>query len=98
MSKAATLGMYMIDINLSTLTSWIIDNTCEFYICTNMQKQRQNKKLAKEEVDVRVQNEVDVGSLAVGSYCLSLLSGLIFKLLLLFYSYIFRNIVFVSFG
>lgn len=93
MSQAATLGMYKIDINLSTLTSWIIDTTCEFYICTDVQEQRQSKKLAKEEVDIRVQNEAHVGS-----YSLSLPSGLIFKLLLLLYSYTFRNIVFVSFG
>ena len=96
-SKATTSGIYVIEVNLSTFVSWVLDTGCGSHICVNVQGLRSNRSLAKGEVDLRVGNGSRVAALALGVYDLTLPSGLVFQLKNCYYvSAVSRNIILVS--
>ena len=76
-SETTTSGIYVIQVNLSTSTSWVLDTGCGSHICVNVQGLKQSRKLAKGEVDLRVANGARVAALAVGNFELTLPTGLI---------------------
>ncbi|KAG8478249.1 hypothetical protein CXB51_028152 [Gossypium anomalum] len=69
-------GIYVIDINLSTTTSWVLDTGCGSHICTSAQGLQRSRTLARGDMDLRVGNRARVAALAVGTYTLSFPSGL----------------------
>ncbi|MBN6697926.1 DDE-type integrase/transposase/recombinase, partial [Escherichia coli] len=79
---ASASGMFVIEINLSTPTntSWILDTGCGAHICTHVQGLQHSRRLISGEVDLRVGNGSRVAVLAVGTYRLSLPSGLVLEL------------------
>ena len=96
-SEATTSGIYVIEVNLSTSASWVLDTGCGSHICVNVQVLRNSRSLAKGEVDLRVGNGVRVVALAVGVYDLTLPSGLVFQLKNSYYVHaVSRNIISVS--
>jgi hypothetical protein len=93
----STSGIYVIEINLSTSSSWVLDTGCGSHICTNVQGLKRSRALAKGEVDLRVGNGAKVAALAIGTYMLTLPSGLIIQLENCYYvPAISRNIISVS--
>ena len=82
---------------MSTSTSWVLDTGCGSHICINVQGLRGSRTLAKGEIDLRVGNGAKVAALAVGTYHLSLPTGLILELENCYYvPAICRNIISVS--
>ena len=79
-SETSTSGIYVIEVNLSISTSWVLDTGCASHICTDVQALRNSRALTKGEVDLRVGNGARVAAVAVGTYCLSLPSGLVLEL------------------
>ncbi|KAK8696480.1 hypothetical protein V6N13_001614 [Hibiscus sabdariffa] len=77
---ASVSGIYVIDVNLSTSSSWVLDTGCGSHICTSVQGLHMRRNLAKGDVDLRVGNGARVVVLAVGTYVLSLPSGLVLNL------------------
>ena len=73
-------GIYVIEVNLSISTSWVLDTGCASHICINVQGLQRSRTLAKGEVDLRVGNGAKVAALAVGTYYLSMPSGLVLEL------------------
>ncbi|KAI5405545.1 hypothetical protein KIW84_052365 [Lathyrus oleraceus] len=70
--ETSTSGIFVIEINLSTYASWVLDTGCGSHICTNVQGLKRSRDLAKGEVDLRVGNGAKVAALAVGTYVLTL--------------------------
>jgi len=90
-------GIFVIEINMSTSTSWVLDTGCGSHICTDVQGVRTSRALAKEEVDLRVGNGAKIAALAVGTYVLALPSALLIQLENCYYvPAISRNIIFVT--
>ena len=79
-SEATTSGIYVIEVNLSTSTLWVLDTRCGSHICVNVQGLRSSRSLAKGKEDLRVGNGARVSALAIGVYDLTLPSGLVFQL------------------
>lgn len=77
---AMTSGIYVIDILLSTSSSWVLDTGCGSHICLNVQGLKNRRLLKEGEVDLRVGNGARVAALAVGTYEVTLPSGLILVL------------------
>ncbi|KAK9019154.1 hypothetical protein V6N11_034193 [Hibiscus sabdariffa] len=77
--KASVSGIYVIDVNMSTSTSWVLDAGCGSHICTFLYGLHMRRNLAKGD-DLRVGNGARVVALAVGTYVLSLPSGLVLNL------------------
>ncbi|KAK8563326.1 hypothetical protein V6N12_035475 [Hibiscus sabdariffa] len=77
---ASVSGIYVIDVNMSTSTSWVLDTGCGSHIFTSVQGLYMRRNLAKGDVDLRVGNGARVAALAVGTYVLSLPSGLVLNL------------------
>ncbi|KAK9042849.1 hypothetical protein V6N11_071204 [Hibiscus sabdariffa] len=77
---ASVSGIYVIDVHMSTSSSWVLDTGCGSHICTSVQGLHTRRTLAKGDVDLRVGNGARVAALAVGTYVFSLPSGLIFNL------------------
>ncbi|KAG8478355.1 hypothetical protein CXB51_028118 [Gossypium anomalum] len=75
-SRTSASGIYVIDINLSTTAYWVLDTGCGSHICTSVQGLQRSRTLARGDVDLRVGNGARVAALAVGTYTLSLPSGL----------------------
>ncbi|KAG8490824.1 hypothetical protein CXB51_013933 [Gossypium anomalum] len=75
-SGTSTSGIYVIDINLSTTTSWVLDTGCGSHICTFVQGLQRSRTLARGDVDLRVGNGARGAALAMGTYTLSLPSEL----------------------
>ncbi|KAG8633862.1 hypothetical protein MANES_18G141045v8 [Manihot esculenta] len=46
-SETTTSGIYVIDINLSISTSWVLDTGCGSHICTNVQGLKRSRKLKR---------------------------------------------------
>ena len=69
---ASDSGIYVIEVNLSTSTSWVLDTGCGSHICINVHELQGSRALTKGEVDLRVGNGAKVAALAVGTYRLSL--------------------------
>ena len=96
-SEAITLGIYVIEVNLSTSASWVLDTGCGSHICVNVQGLRRSRSLAKGEVDLRVRNGARVAALDVRVYDLTLPNGLVFQLKNCYYVPVMsRNIISVS--
>ena len=79
-SEATTSGIYVVEVNLCTSASWVLDIGCGSHICVNVQGLGSSRSLAKGEVDLRVGNKARVVALAVGVYDLTFPSGLVFQL------------------
>ena len=95
--ETSSSGIYVIYINFSPSSSWVLDTGCGSHICTNVQGLKRSRQLKKSEVDLRVGNGAKVASLAVGSYELTLPSGLLLVLDNFYYvPIICRNIISVS--
>ncbi|KAK8636287.1 hypothetical protein V6N13_004991 [Hibiscus sabdariffa] len=69
---ASVSGIYVIDVNMSTSSSWVLDTGCGSHICTSVQGLHMRRNLAKGDVDLRVGNGARVAALAIGTYVLSL--------------------------
>ena len=96
-SETTSLGIYVIEFNLSTSVSWVLDTGCGSHICVNVQGLKKSRSLAKGEVDLRVDNGARVTALAMGTYYLSLPSGLVLELDNCYYvPTISRNIISIS--
>ncbi|KAK8681085.1 hypothetical protein V6N13_053492 [Hibiscus sabdariffa] len=94
---ASVSGIYVIDVNMSTSPSWVLDTGCGSYICTFVHGLHTRRSLAKGDVDLRVGNGARVAALAVGTYVLSLPSGLILNLEnCYFVPSLTKNIIYVS--
>ena len=50
--SSSTLGIFVIEANLSTSTFWILDTDCGSHICTNVQKFKRSKTSTKGKVDL----------------------------------------------
>ncbi|KAK9036819.1 hypothetical protein V6N11_021746 [Hibiscus sabdariffa] len=61
---ASVLGIYVIDVNMSTSSSWVLDTGCCSHICTSVQGLHTRRNLAKGDVDLRVGNGARVAALA----------------------------------
>ncbi|KAG8638143.1 hypothetical protein MANES_15G192930v8 [Manihot esculenta] len=93
-SETKTTGVYVIDINLSISTSWVLDTGYGSHICINVQGLKRSRKLKKGKVDLRVGNGARVAALAVGTYELVLSNGLLLILNNCFYvPTLSRNII-----
>ena len=79
-SQTSTLGIFVIEVNLSTSTSWILDTGCGSHICLNVQDLKRSRALVKGEVDLRVGNGARVAALTVDFYDLTLPTRLIINL------------------
>ena len=94
--ETTSSNIYVIEVNLSTYVSWVLDTGCGSYICVNVQGLKNNRSLAKGEVDLRVGNGARVVVVAVGTYYLSLPSGLVLELDNCYYVPAMRNIILIS--
>ncbi|KAL4379185.1 hypothetical protein GQ457_02G025820 [Hibiscus cannabinus] len=65
---ASVSGIYVIDVNMSTSSSWVLDTGYGSHICTSVQGLHTRRNLAKGDVDLRVGNGARVVALAVGTY------------------------------
>ncbi|VFQ82075.1 unnamed protein product [Cuscuta campestris] len=90
-------GIYVIEVNMSDIPSWVMDTGCGSHICTSMQNLHECRQLTEGEIQLKVGNGALVYALAVGTYSLSLPSGLILHLNnCLFVPSMSRNIISVS--
>ena len=95
-----TRVMFVIKNYLATSysSSWVLDTGCGFHICNNDQELKKGRRLLKGEVDLRVNNEAEVAALTVGTYNLTLPSGMLLELdNCYFVSILARNIVSISY-
>ncbi|KAL4367289.1 hypothetical protein GQ457_05G022980 [Hibiscus cannabinus] len=66
---ASVSGINVIDVNMSTSSSWVLDTGCGSHICTFVQGLHTRRNLAKGDVDLRVGNGESVVALAArGGY------------------------------
>ncbi|KAK8593860.1 hypothetical protein V6N12_045933 [Hibiscus sabdariffa] len=66
---ASVSGIYVIDVHVSTSSSWVLDTGCGSHICTSVQGLHTRRNLAKGDVDLRVGNGARVAALvARGGY------------------------------
>ncbi|KAK8553907.1 hypothetical protein V6N12_030886 [Hibiscus sabdariffa] len=66
---ASVSGIYVIDVHVSTSSSWVLDTGCGSHICTSVQGLHTRRTLAKGDVDLRVGNGARVAALAArGGY------------------------------
>ena len=93
----STSGIYIIEVNLSISTSWVLDTGCGSHICSNVQGLRNKRTLTEGEVDLRVGNGGRVVALEIGDFSLALPSGLVILLKNCYYvPAMSRNIISVS--
>jgi hypothetical protein len=69
-----------INIALSSSESWVFDTGSMIHTCKSLQSLSETRRFARGELDVRVGNGAKVAVLAVGTYHLSLPSGLVLEL------------------
>ena len=79
-SATTSSGIQVIEVNLSTSDSWILDTESGSHMCTNLQGLKRSRILGKGEVDLRVGNGARVVALAVRTYDITLSSGLVLSL------------------
>jgi hypothetical protein len=81
-SETSTSGINVIEINiaLSSSESWVFDTGSMIHTCKSLQGLSETRRFARGELDVRVGNGAKVAVLAVGTYHLSLPSGLVLEL------------------
>ncbi|WCJ31560.1 Transposon Ty2-LR1 Gag-Pol polyprotein [Euphorbia peplus] len=73
---AGSSGIYVVEINLTISSSWVLDTGCGSHICSNVQGLRNRRSLSSGDVDLRVGNGARVHALDVGDYYLCLPTGL----------------------
>ena len=78
-SATTSSSIHVIEVNLSTSDSWVLDTGSGSHIYTNVQGLKRNRILAKGEVDLRVENGARVAALAVATYDITSPSGLVFE-------------------
>ncbi|KAK8640965.1 hypothetical protein V6N13_008716 [Hibiscus sabdariffa] len=61
---ASVSGIYVIDVNTATSSSWVLDTGYGSHICTSVQGLHMRRNLAKGDVDLRVGNGARVAALA----------------------------------
>ncbi|KAL4323819.1 hypothetical protein GQ457_11G025800 [Hibiscus cannabinus] len=61
---ASISGIYVIDVHMSTSSSWVLDTGCGSHICTSVQGLHTRRTLAKGDVHLRVGNAARVVALA----------------------------------
>ncbi|KAK8539407.1 hypothetical protein V6N12_043033 [Hibiscus sabdariffa] len=66
---ASVSGIYVIDVNMSTSSSWVLDTGCGSHICTSVQGLHTRRNLAKGDVDLRVGNGARVVDLGIFILC-----------------------------
>ena len=94
--ETSSRGIYVIEVNVTTFgfTSWVLNTGCGAHICTNMNGLSNSRILEKGQVDLRLGNGARVAALAVGTFHLSLPSGLVLELKNCYYvPAISRNII-----
>ena len=97
-SETTSSSIYVIEVNLSTSVSWVLDTSCGSHICVNVQGLKNNRSLAKGKVDLRVGNGERITALVIGTYCLLLPSRLVLELDNCYYvPTMSRNIISISF-
>ena len=99
LGAASPLGIFVIEINtISRNNQWILDTGCGSHICIDMECLRNNRRLNKGELDLRVGNGARVVALVVGTYVLNLPSGLLLNLDDCYYvPTLIKNIIYVSY-
>ncbi|KAK8582341.1 hypothetical protein V6N13_032095 [Hibiscus sabdariffa] len=65
---ASVSSIYVIDVNMSTSSSWVLDTGCGSHIWTSVQGLHTRMSLAKGDIDLRVGNGARVAALAIGTY------------------------------
>lgn len=96
-SNAFTSGIFMIEINLSLVSSKVMDTRCGYDICTYVQDLIQSRSFARGEVNLHVGIEARLAALVVGLGYLSLPISLVLELKN--YNYVLaisKNFIFVS--
>ncbi|KAG7572396.1 Integrase catalytic core [Arabidopsis suecica] len=97
--KVSSSGIYVIEVNVTTSgsTPWVLDTGCGAHICVNVHGLNNSRTLEEGQVDLRVANGAKVSALAVGTYSLSLPSGMVLELKNCYYvPAINKNIISVS--
>jgi hypothetical protein len=81
-SETSASGINVIEINIavSSSDSWVFDIGLMIHTCKSLQGLSLTRRFAKSELDVRVSNGVNITTIAVGTFHLSLPSGLVLKL------------------
>ena len=74
-------GIYLTEINIAISSSdlWVFDTGSMIHTCKSLQGLTRIRRFARGELDVRVGNGAKVAVLAVGTYHLSLPSGLVLE-------------------
>ncbi|KAJ9541256.1 hypothetical protein OSB04_027762 [Centaurea solstitialis] len=75
-----TQGIFMIDCLITSYESWVIDTGSGNHICNHLQGFTRRKTLRKDRSNLRVGEGTPLIAEAVGSYSLSLPSGLVLEL------------------
>jgi hypothetical protein len=80
-SETSTSSINVIEINIvvSSCDSWVFDTGSMIHTCKSLQGLSLNRRFAKGELDVRVGNGAKVAAIVVGTFLLSLPSGLVLK-------------------
>ncbi|KAJ9566507.1 hypothetical protein OSB04_002473 [Centaurea solstitialis] len=73
-------GIFMIDFLITSYESWVIDTGSGNHICNHLQGFTRRKTLRKDRSNLRVGEGTPLIAEAVGSYSLSLPSGLVLEL------------------
>ena len=78
---SSTSCIYVIKVNIVSLDNiWVLDTSCDSYICNDMQSLRNSRKLTKGEFDLRVGNGARVATVSIWTYVLNLPCGLCLSL------------------
>jgi hypothetical protein len=95
-SETFSLGINVIEINIevSSSDSWVIDTGSMIHSCKSLQGLSLTRRFANGELDVHVSNEAKVAAIIVGTFHMSLPSGLDLKLNNCYYiSALCKNII-----
>ena len=57
-------SIFVVEVNMSDPTSWVLDTGCGSHICTNDSGLKDIRTLAHGEVDLRVGNGANIAALA----------------------------------
>jgi hypothetical protein len=76
-TSASDINIIEIDIALSSSDSWVFDTRSMIHTYKSLHGLSLSRRFAKDELDVRVGNGAKVAAIAVGTFHLSLPSGLV---------------------
>jgi hypothetical protein len=79
-TSASGINVIEINIAVSSSDSWVFDIGSMIHPCKSLQGLSLTRRFAKGELDVRVGNGAKVAAIAVGTFHLSLPSGLVLEL------------------